>query len=226
MVYETKNLLTSLKRELDIQKLKEDRLVHLACHDALTGLPNRALFKARLKLEIAHAKRDRKKVAVMMLDLDHFKTVNDTLNHSMGDQLLKCVGQRLKSLLRDSDTVARFGGDEFVLLAPDLLTKDDAETLVKKILDAVRKPYHLDGHRIVISASLGISYCPDDGDDVDDLMKKADIALYMAKERGRNTYAFYTEMDALESVAEYSDRLWQYQYLRGHVLPLLRRRLN
>jgi len=226
-VFETKKLLTSLKNELDKQKVKEDKLVHLACHDALTGLPNRSLFKARLTLELTHARRNRKKMAVMLLDLDHFKNVNDTLKHDTGDMLLKCVGKRLKSLLRESDTVARIGGDEFFLLLPGLSQKEDVDELAGNILEAVRKPYVLDGNEILITSSIGISFFPEDGEDAEVLMKNADIAMYQAKDHGRNTHAFYSSVkEEMRQKGIHLDKRWQYQLMQDHVLPLLRSRLN
>jgi diguanylate cyclase (GGDEF)-like protein/PAS domain S-box-containing protein len=178
----------SVGRDITERVQVEQQLVYMATHDALTGLPNRVMFNDRLTLELAHAQRNRQKLAVMLLDLDHFKNVNDTLGHSVGDQLLQVVGERLTSLLRKSDTVARMGGDEFMLLFPEMTRMEDAARIAQKILEAFRKPFVFEGHELYISTSIGIALCPDDGEDIDTLVKNADIAMYRAKEHGRNSY--------------------------------------
>jgi diguanylate cyclase (GGDEF)-like protein/PAS domain S-box-containing protein len=180
----------------DITELKraEEELAYMATHDALTGLPNRWLFDDRLALALAHAQRNRQKLAVMLLDLDHFKDVNDTLGHVVGDKLLQVVGKRLKSIIRKSDTVARMGGDEFmlVLLFPGIRGDGDAAKIGQRILEAFRKPFVFDDHEINITTSIGIAIYPDDGKDADTLMKNADIAMYRAKAQGRNNYQRYS----------------------------------
>lgn len=178
----------SVGRDVTERVQMEQQLVYMATHDALTGLPNRLMFNDRLTLELAHAQRNRQKLAVMLLDLDHFKNVNDTLGHSVGDQLLQVVGERLTSLLRKSDTVARMGGDEFMLLFPEMAQMEDAARIAQKILEIFRKPFVFEGHELHISTSIGIALCPDDGEDIDTLVKNADIAMYRAKEQGRNSY--------------------------------------
>ena len=178
----------SVGRDVTERVQVEQQLVYMATHDALTGLPNRVMFNDRLTLELAHAQRNRQKLAVMLLDLDHFKDVNDTLGHSVGDQLLQVVGERLTSFLRKSDTVARMGGDEFMLLFPEMARMEDAARIAQKILEVFRKPFVFEGHELHITTSIGIALCPDDGEDIDTLVKNADIAMYRAKEQGRNNY--------------------------------------
>jgi len=175
-------------RDVTERKRAEETIKHLAYHDTLTGLPNRRLFNDRLNLAMAHAERNQQKLAVILFDLDHFKEVNDTLGHSVGDQLLQVVGERLTSLLRKGDTVARMGGDEFMLLLPEIAQVEDAAEVAQKILEAIREPYVFDGHELHITTSIGIALYPDDGEDGDTLMKNADIAMYRAKDQGRDNY--------------------------------------
>ncbi len=188
---ENARLYEASQRELTERKWAEEALVRMATHDPLTGLPNRRLFNDRLNLELAHARRNQRKLAVMLLDLDHFKDVNDTLGHSEGDKLLQAVGVRLISLLRKSDTVARMGGDEFTLLLPEIAQAEDATQVAPKILEAFREPFEFNGHELHITTSIGIALYPDDGEDADTLMKNADIAMYRAKEQGRDNYQHY-----------------------------------
>ena len=174
------------------RKLHEQELWYMANHDVLTGLPNRMLFHDRLTMAIMHAQRKRQKLVVMLLDLDHFKDINDTLGHNVGDQLLKYVGDRLTNILRRGDTVARMGGDEFMLLLPDLVQIEDAAKIAQKFLEAIREPFKFDGYNLNITTSIGVAIYPNDGEDADGLMKNADIAMYRAKEKGRNTYRHFT----------------------------------
>jgi diguanylate cyclase (GGDEF)-like protein/PAS domain S-box-containing protein len=174
------------------RKRAEAELAYMATHDALTGLPNRRLFNDRLTMALAHAYRHHEKVAVMLLDLDHFKDINDTLGHSVGDQLLRIVAARLTSLLRQSDTVARMGGDEFILVLPELARVEDVTRVAQKILEAFREPFVCDGHELHITTSIGIAIYPYDGEDADTLMKNADIAMYRAKDLGRDSTQRYT----------------------------------
>jgi diguanylate cyclase (GGDEF)-like protein/PAS domain S-box-containing protein len=174
------------------RKRAEEELAHMATHDALTGLPNRTLFNDRLNLELAHARRNQQMLAVMLLDLDYFKKVNDTLGHSMGDRLLQAVGDCLTSLLRKSDTVARMGGDEFMLIFPEITQGKDTTRIAARILEAIRKPFVLDDHEIHITTSVGIAIYPGDGEDAGTLMRDADIAMYRVKEQGRNNYQRYS----------------------------------
>ena len=182
----------SVGHDITEQVRVEEQLVYMATHDALTGLPNRRLFNDRLTLELAHAQRNQQKLAVMLLDLDHFKDVNDTFGHSVGDRLLQVVGHRLQSLLRRSDTVARMGEDAFMLVLPGIVREENATRVAAKILEAFREPLMCDGYEIAITTSIGVAVYPDDGEDVDALMKNADIAMYRAKEQGRDNYQCYT----------------------------------
>jgi len=179
---------------MDITQRKqiEEAIRHVAFHDTLTGLPNRMLFDDRLNVEIAHARRNGQKLALMFLDLDRFKAINDTFGHKAGDQTLQAVGQRLSSLLRKSDTVARMGGDEFTLILPEIARPNDADKVAQKILEALREPFILDGLEVRITTSVGTAVYPDDGEDADTIMKNADTAMYRAKERGRDNYLRYT----------------------------------
>lgn len=173
------------------RKKTEQTIAHLAYHDALTGLPNRMLFRDRLSMSIARWKRKGSMFALLMLDLDKFKDINDTLGHSMGDRLLELAGKRLSGLLRQIDTVARIGGDEFLLLLGDMSREETVSTIAQKILRAFQKPFILDRQERTVTTSIGIAVCPGDGDDEDTLMKHADIALYRAKKEGRNRYRRY-----------------------------------
>jgi len=168
------------------QKEKIERAQHYAYHDPLTGLPNRRLFGDRLALSIAQGKREDGKIAVVFLDLDKFKDVNDTLGHEGGDILLKEVAQRLVACIRDGDTASRLGGDEFVLILPNLKEWDEADQIVTRILEECRRPFHIKQHVVEITTSIGVSFFPQDGDDVTSLTRNADIAMYLCKEQGRN----------------------------------------
>jgi diguanylate cyclase (GGDEF)-like protein/PAS domain S-box-containing protein len=179
-------------RDITERKRAEEELAYMATHDSLTGMPNRTLFSDRLTMGLTQARRSKKNLAVMLLDLDYFKDVNDTLGHSTGDQLLRAVGSRLSRLLRKGDTIARIGGDEFLLLLPELLQIEYATTLAQKILHAFREPFVLNDHQIHITTSIGIAIFPDDGDNADALMKNADIAMYRAKNKGRDGFQRYT----------------------------------
>jgi len=181
-----------LEQEITERKRAESIIKQMAYHDALTGLPNRRLFNDRLNLALAHAKRNQQKLAVMLFDLDHFKEVNDTLGHSVGDQLLQVVSEQLMNLLRKGDTVARMGGDEFMLLLPEIAQVEGAAEVAQKILEAIRKPYVFDGHELHVTTSIGIAFYPNDGEDADTLMKNADIAMYRAKGQGRDDYQCHT----------------------------------
>ncbi|NNJ95955.1 MAG: EAL domain-containing protein [Gammaproteobacteria bacterium] len=175
------------------KKLSEEHIYRLAHYDILTGLPNRALLQQRLQQALLLAKRHRHKLAILFLDLDRFKLVNDTLGHTVGDQLLQQVGKQLIACVRKADTVSRLGGDEFVIILDDLSSTDDAAQIATKVLETLSRPFNLDGHDVYVTASAGISIYPDDGEDADHLFKNADTAMYRAKEQGKNTYRFYTE---------------------------------
>ncbi len=175
------------------RKKYEEKIQQMAFHDSLTGLPNRKLFSDRLGIVLAQAKRNKKEVGIVMLDLDNFKDVNDTLGHDVGDTLLKAVAERLSVTLRKSDTVARFGGDEFVLIFPDMEIIEEAIQVVQKIIDRFNKPFLIDTHQLVVTTSIGIAVYPKDGMDEEILMKNADIAMYQAKQAGRARYQLFKE---------------------------------
>ncbi len=184
-------------KDIQRQKQAEEALLRLANHDALTGLPNRVLMQDRLGQAIMHAHRTRRHVAVMFIDLDRFKHVNDSLGHDAGDQLIVEIARRLSSSLRESDTVARQGGDEFVVVLPDLPGEDDAAKVARKLLDNLFQPLLLRGQEVFPSGSIGIAMYPRDGEDSTTLLKCADSAMYRSKGQGGNDYAFYTaEMGA------------------------------
>ncbi len=169
------------------RKRTEEELAYKATHDLLTGLPNRMLFKDRFSVAMAQAQRVHKKLAVIFLDLDRFKEVNDTLGHDVGDRLLYAVGTRLTDLLRKTDTVARLGGDEFLLLLANIDQVEDVITISQTVQDVLRQPFIADGHEVFITASIGIAIYPDDGADVDTLVSRADKAMYDSKQRGHDT---------------------------------------
>jgi diguanylate cyclase (GGDEF)-like protein/PAS domain S-box-containing protein len=175
------------------RKSAESRIAFLAHHDALTELPNRALARDRVEIAIAIAERSGHKLALMFVDLDNFKTVNDSLGHTVGDALLREVASRLSGCTRESDTISRQGGDEFLIVMPEVTSTEAVATAVSKILEAMARPFIIEGHELSVSLSAGIAVCPDDGADFDTLLKKADTAMYHAKEAGRDTYRFFTE---------------------------------
>ncbi len=177
--------------DISVIKKSQDQLRHLAHHDPLTSLPNRLLFNDRLQHALDRVKRQGGSVAVLFLDLDRFKVVNDTFGHPVGDRLLRAVAGRLKVAVRKQDTVARLGGDEFTVMMEDLEHSRDAATVARKIIDAFRRPFPVDGHELYTSASIGISLCPGDGEQIQDIVRKADAAMYRAKALGRNTYQFH-----------------------------------
>ncbi|MEA2239517.1 MAG: hypothetical protein QOC81_4241 [Thermoanaerobaculia bacterium] len=178
-------------RDITERTYAEEQIKHLAYHDALTTLPNRLLFKDRVTVAISHAQRHNGRVAVLFLDLDRFKVINDSLGHSIGDQLLQSVAARVQSCVRESDTVARLGGDEFTLLLADLVHAEDAAVVAQKILEAVRYPFHIEGREFYITTSIGISVYPEDGPDAETLIKSADTSMYQAKEQGRDNYQLF-----------------------------------
>jgi diguanylate cyclase (GGDEF)-like protein len=182
-----------LIRDITQRKMAEQQIEYQAYHDALTGLANRRLFQEHLTLALALAQRRRKVVAVLFLDVDHFKVVNDSLGHTVGDELLKQIAARLKAAVREGDTVARVGGDEFTIVLQDLQRKDDAAIVAEKVLGTIAQPLEITGHRLYVTASIGITTFPEDGEDAETLIKNADNAMYRAKADGRNTYHMSTE---------------------------------
>jgi len=180
-------------RDISDRKEAERTINFQAYHDLLTHLPNRSLFKDRLNLAIAQARRSNTRLAVMFLDLDRFKLVNDTLGHLCGDELLQLVSARLQECLREGDTLARFGGDEFTLLLPQIHGPEDAEVIARKIIDKIKEPFFIEGHEIYVTISVGIAMYPHDGMTMENLVKNADIAMYHIKGRGKNDYQFYSD---------------------------------
>lgn len=175
-----------------LQKRVEDTIKHQASHDSLTGLPNRLLFNTRLSLELAHQHQGGKMLAVVFLDLDYFKNINDTLGHAIGDQLLQRVSERLQACLREGDLVARWGGDEFTILLPGIQSPENAVNIVERILHVISAPFDFCGQEFYVKASIGIAFAPYDGEDAETLLKNADAAMYKAKQKGRNNYQVYT----------------------------------
>ncbi|HEX7924621.1 MAG TPA: EAL domain-containing protein [Bradyrhizobium sp.] len=179
------------------RKRAEARLAFMAQHDSLTGLPNRNLLRQQMEDMLQHTRRSTDKVAVLMLGLDNFKAVNDTLGHGIGDKLLRGVAKRLRSTLREEDALARLNSDEFTIVQGGVMRPEDAVLLARRILDAIGEPYLLDGHSVVVGASIGIAMSPGDGEDSEKLLKSADMALSRAKSEFRGTFSFFeAEMDA------------------------------
>jgi diguanylate cyclase (GGDEF)-like protein/PAS domain S-box-containing protein len=185
--------------DITARKRTEEQLNFMATHDPLTALPNRMLLNDRLKMAMSQAKRNNHKIAVLMLDLDRFKRVNDSLGHSLGDQLLIEVGRRLTELLRQTDTVARMGGDEFLILLPEIQEKEDPAEVAQKILRIFEKPLLVDGCEIQSATSIGIAIYPDDCQDIDSLLKNSDLAMYQAKTQGRNGFRFFADINLISS---------------------------
>lgn len=178
-------------RDITDRKRADEMIAYHAYHDILTDLPNRILFKDRLSLAISQSKRDKSELAVMFLDLDRFKRVNDTFGHAKGDELLQLVTARLQASIRGGDTLARLGGDEFTMVLPNLRNRQDAESVASKILDNLHAPFEIDKQLIHISASIGIAIYPGDGDTIDELLRHADLAMYQVKSMDKNGYHFY-----------------------------------
>jgi diguanylate cyclase (GGDEF)-like protein len=182
----------SLENEITERINAERRLDHLAYHDPLTGLPNRLLFKEHLTTSLVRMQKNNHSIAVLFIDLDRFKDVNDTLGHSMGDALLVVVTRRIRACVRERDTLARHGGDEFICIIEDVTDKAEVCVVAEKLLAQFNEPFTVSGNELFLSASIGISLAPDDGEDVDILVRNADAAMYQAKESGRNRYHFYS----------------------------------
>lgn len=198
-------------QDITERKAAAARIEFLAHHDPLTHLPNRVLFRDRFELARAWCERSGSKLALLYLDLDHFKTINDTLGHPVGDLLLLQVAERLTAALRDTDTISRQGGDEFLIALTDVEGVEAIGQIVGKVFDTLAKPFHIDGHELATTLSMGVALWPDDGADFDTLLQRADTAMYRAKDAGRNTYVFYTgEMNtqALENLKMRSALHW------------------
>lgn len=201
-------------------QLATEQMSYMAEHDFLTGLPNRALLTDRLAQSIAFAQRHGKKVALMYLDLDHFKHINDSLGHAVGDQLLQSVAKRLKSCVRLYDTVSRQGGDEFVVLLPELEEVRDAVVTAKKLIAAMAQPHFISGHQLRATTSIGISIYPDDGNDAETIVKNADTAMYQAKKIGRNTYKMFIPEMNIRAVQRQSVEQALHRALEQHKFVL------
>ena len=183
-----------LQAEIQERKLAEQQIRYLANHDALTGLPNRRLLEDRLEQAMEMARRHGGQVAIQFIDLDRFKPVNDRHGHRVGDLLLQAVAVRLRSLLRAADTVSRIGGDEFVIVLPEMHSAAAAAETAQKVLTALAKPYVIEDHELSVTPSIGISMYPRDGDDADTLLSCADEAMYHAKEMGRGNFQLYSRV--------------------------------
>ncbi|RLT98064.1 EAL domain-containing protein [Ketobacter sp.] len=199
-----------IARDITDRKQAESLMRFQAYHDLLTGLPNRTLFRDRLSLAISHSKRNGSKVAVMFVDLDRFKLINDSLGHSVGDQLIQAVARRCSEILREGDTLSRFGGDEFTLLLPNIRNQDDAVIIAKKILHELKQPFFIEKHELYVSGSIGIALYPDHGEQIEQLIQNADIAMYHIKGHGKNGYQFFNE----KMNQSYAERLHTEQDLR------------
>lgn len=182
-----------ISRDITEQREREKQLSYIATHDTLTGLANRPLFNDRLSLAMARARRERYSFPIMLFDLDDFKDINDTLGHTAGDRLLQAVAVRLNKILRGTDTIARMGGDEFLLLLPEAKTREATIAVARKVLAVFQKPFLIEAREIKITVSIGIAFYPTDGKDGDSLIKNADIAMYQAKDKGKNNFQFFYE---------------------------------
>jgi diguanylate cyclase (GGDEF)-like protein len=182
----------ALERDFSDSKRRGEEVQQLAFHDPLTGLPNRLLFNDRLTMALSQARRHQKKLATFFMDLDNFKAINDSMGHLVGDELLRAVAERLGTFVREEDTLARFGGDEFILLITGIASERDVATVSKKILETIRAPFHLDGRELSITLSVGVSVFPTDGQTPEILVRNADVAMYRSKRSGRNTFQLFT----------------------------------
>lgn len=194
------DLLHAMKQEIAERKATEARIEFLAYHDALTRLPNRLLAKDHMEMAMSYADRSGNKVALLFLDLDNFKTINDSLGHSIGDALLLAVAARLGDCVRHTDTLAHLGGDEFLIILSDVHNTDVISDISDHLLEQLARPFDVGGHDLSTSFSLGITVYPDDGDNFETLLMKADTAMYHAKDAGRNTYRYHTEKMNLDAV--------------------------
>jgi diguanylate cyclase (GGDEF)-like protein len=209
------NIMGASKVARDISQRKEalERIEHLAHYDSLTGLPNRVLLADRMRVAIAQATRYSHRLALLFVDLDRFKLVNDSLGHEIGDKLLKVVAERMRSSVRDADTISRVGGDEFIVLLGQVDTPEDAARVARKIITALSQPYKIEEHELALTASVGISIYPDSAKEARSLMRNADASMYSAKEAGRNRYQFYSA----DLTSRATERLSLERDLRGAV---------
>jgi diguanylate cyclase (GGDEF)-like protein len=217
------SIATMIAAAIDRKRTEQD-IQRLAFEDLLTGLPNRALFLERLQRELAGAHRSRKPLALLLLDLDQFKDVNDTLGHPTGDRLLAAVATRLRECVRGTDAPARLGGDEFALTVAQLRGPEDAAAVARKIIEKLAPPFLIEGHEIAVGASIGITVCPADGADADTLLRNADLALYRAKTEGRNTFQFFAaqmaaQVDTRKRIENDLRRALERSELRLHFQP-------
>jgi len=189
-------------REITERKRLDDRVQYLAHYDQLTGLPNRTLLQDRLRQALLRAQRHGHKVAVFMLDLDHFKRINDSLGHANGDVLLHAVGQRLLSLIRETDTIGRIGGDEFVSVMPDFKSLEDVKRCGALIVERMAQPIRIGEREIEITVSVGLCIYPDSGLGIDDILKNADTAMYETKDRGRKGFHMFAETVEQQETSE------------------------
>jgi diguanylate cyclase (GGDEF)-like protein/PAS domain S-box-containing protein len=203
--------------DITARKNAEASIKKLAYYDALTGLPNRSLFMNRLQQALAQAKRDERLMALLFIDLDKFKEVNDQYGHAFGDKLLNAVGLRLASCIRQNDTLARFGGDEFIMLLPGLSDTSAVKMVAEKILAIMAEPFCIDQRRFDVSSSIGIALYPQDGEDTDLLLKRADVAMYVAKDMGRNGFCFFDVKMERTSRPRYARKIVAGQ---SHLLPI------
>ncbi|WDE04466.1 EAL domain-containing protein [Thalassomonas viridans] len=208
---ESEHLFAAIFSDITDRKVSENKIHALAFFDDLTGLPNRRLFNDRFEIALSTAHRNHQQAAVLFLDLDRFKQINDSLGHKVGDELLKAVSNRLNASVKEGDTVSRFGGDEFVILLTEMDCVNDVVSVVERISKVLSQPYDLESKKLHVTPSIGVAIYPDDGEDTDTLLKHADIAMYKAKEGGRNSYQLYTaEMNVVAM-----DRLLTQNYLRS-----------
>jgi diguanylate cyclase (GGDEF)-like protein len=189
-VFKLKNLIRDMEAEFNEIKTSEKHSRYLALHDPLTELPNRLFFNDRLAWAISYAERNGDMLAVMFLDLDGFKAVNDAFGHAIGDRILIETAKRLRGCIRDSDTIARLGGDEFIVVVSQIKDEADVSIIARKFIEVLRDPFEINGNPINLSISVGISLYPKDADEPSDLLKKADMAMYRIKETGKNAYGF------------------------------------
>jgi diguanylate cyclase (GGDEF)-like protein len=186
---------SDLEQDISERKLLQSKLEEMATHDHLTGLPNRVLLLDRFSMAAALAHRNKARLAVLLMDVDNFKAINDTFGHEFGDRVLKAIGNRLSGVTRASDTFARLGGDEFMLIMTETNQRKDAVATAQKILDSFGEPFSIEGRPVSLSTSIGIAIYPDDAEDMETLMKKSDAAMYFSKAHGRNQFKFFNDGD-------------------------------